>query len=154
MPSDKQLWHKDLLRTVVPIYMPPLVPVRRLYHSLLTHLIPQDKEKDPAPFSPPPCATVASSHNRRLGDDCCSVHKAPLLYSFLCTFDVPAAGQRYGAVWATPQAGKCASIGEDPETVRLGTPGLRRTVFWTTLLQRAYERGCRSRIDSAIGVQI
>jgi hypothetical protein len=29
--------------------MPSLVPVRRLYHSRLTHLIPQDKEQDPAP---------------------------------------------------------------------------------------------------------
>src|SRR5262245_16514233 len=50
MPSAKHMWHKDLLRTVVPLYMPPLVPVRRLYHALLTHLIPQDKEKDPAPY--------------------------------------------------------------------------------------------------------
>ena len=79
MPSDTHVWHKDFLRTVVPLYIPPLVPVRRLYHSLLTHLIPQDKEKDPAPFSPQPCATVASSQNQRLGDNCCSVHKAPLL---------------------------------------------------------------------------
>src|SRR5215831_14941795 len=78
-PSDNHLWHKDFLRTVVPLYRPPLVPVRRLYHARLTHLIPQDKEKEPTPFSPQPCATVASSHNQRLGDDCCSVHKPPLL---------------------------------------------------------------------------
>src|SRR5262249_19286256 len=58
--------------------MPPLVPVRRLYHALLTYLIPQDKEQDPAPFSPQPCATGASSQNQQLGDDCCAVHKAPL----------------------------------------------------------------------------
>jgi hypothetical protein len=79
MPSEKHVWPKDFLRTVVPLYMPPLVPVQRLYHSLLTHLIPQDQEKDPTPCSPQPCATVASSHNQRLGDDGCAVHKAPLL---------------------------------------------------------------------------
>jgi len=79
MPSEKHVCHKDFLRTVVPLYRPPLVPVRRLYHARLTHLIPQDKEKDPAPLSPQPCATVASSHHQRLGDDGCSVHTAPLL---------------------------------------------------------------------------
>jgi hypothetical protein len=146
MPSEKHLWHKDLQRTVVPLYIPPLVPVRRLYHSLLTHLIPQDKEKDPAPFSPQPCATVASSQNQRLGDDCCSVHKAPLFSTDFPLFGAWRRMRGYKDCGAARCVHECVKAGHSCKAPISGKFGKRRE-RWFRPKKRAFLQPSRATLS-------